>query len=119
MFIWPDGRPGAVQRAGRERPLPSTQPSPACCGFMNRLRISPAMVSEAAEVRRFVDIVSSSLPPADSPARRRQPHGPQTSMRRCPLDLSGWQIKDIINTLRSSHRAAPINALVHRNSFGL
>ena len=63
MFIWPDGRPGAVQRAGRERPLPSTQPSPACCGFTDRLRTSPATVSEAAEVRRFVSTVSCSLPP--------------------------------------------------------
>jgi hypothetical protein len=40
-------------------------------------------------------------------------------MRRCPLDLSGWQIKGIINTLRSSHRATPIDDLLHRNSFGL
>ena len=43
----------------------------------------------ADHLRSSESTASSSLPPADSPAWRRQPHSPQTSMRRCPLDLSG------------------------------
>ena len=57
MFIWPDGRPCAVQRAGRERPLPSTPPSPAYCGFTNRLRTSTRYMygqpKSASEIRPY------------------------------------------------------------------
>ena len=96
MFIWPDGRPGAVQRAGRERPLPSTQPSRACCGFTNRLRTSPATVSEAAEVRRFVPIVSSSLPPADC-----LPGGGSRTAHRLRCVVGRWTCRAVRSKISS------------------
>ena len=96
MFIWPDGRPGAVQRAGRERPLPSTQPSRACCGFTNRLRTSPATVSEAAEVRRFVPIVSSSLPPADC-----LPGGGSRTAHRLRCVVARWTCRAVRSKISS------------------
>ena len=96
MFIWPDGRPGAVQRAGRERPLPSTQPSRDCCGFTNRLRTSPATVSEAAEVRRFVPIVSSSLPPADC-----LPGGGSRTAHRLRCVVGRWTCRAVRSKISS------------------